>query len=96
MGIFWIKERELQIFSVILYRNLSSSFPVDDHIMPNVKEGLDFMGEKVAENVDMLAEVVMGTEAKTETAKALETLHHAVMPNEKQVCTCKNIRRFLL
>ena len=53
--------------------------------MPNVKEGLDFMGEKVAENVDMLAEVVMGTEAKTETAKALETLHHAVMPNEKQV-----------
>merc|ERR1719510_2306722 len=43
------------------------------------------MGEKVAENVDMLAEVVMGTEAKTETAKALETLHHAVMPNEKQL-----------
>ena len=54
--------------------------------MPNVKDGLDFMGEKVAENVDMLAEVVMGSEAKTETAKALETLHHAVMPNEKQVC----------
>ena len=52
---------------------------VDDHIVPGVKMGMDFMGEKAVESVDMIAEAVMGTEAKSETAKALKTLQTAIM-----------------
>ena len=31
---------------------------VDEHIVPNVNEGLDFMGEKAVESVDMLGMVL--------------------------------------
>ena len=54
---------------------------VDDHIMPNVQSGLNYMGEKAVEGlstgVDAVAEAVMGTEAKEETAEALKVLHTA-------------------
>ena len=54
---------------------------VDEHIMPNVQSGLAFVGEKAVEGlstgVDVMAEAVMGTEAKEETAEALKTLHMA-------------------
>lgn len=52
---------------------------VDDHIMPNVKEGLAFVGKQAAESVDVLAEAVMGAEAKRETSEALKTLQKAIM-----------------
>ena len=54
---------------------------VDEHIMPNVHSGLAFVGEKAVEGlstgVDVMADAVMGTEAKEETAEALKTLHMA-------------------
>ena len=52
---------------------------VDDHIMPNVKTGLAFVEGKAVEGVDVLAEAVMGTEAKEETAEAFKTLHRALV-----------------
>ena len=54
---------------------------VDEHIMPNVQSGLNYVGEKAVEGlstgVDAVAEAVMGAEAKEETAEALKTLHTA-------------------
>ena len=49
---------------------------VDEHIMPNVQSGLNYVGEKAVEGlstgVDAVAEAVMGAEAKEETAEALK------------------------
>lgn len=55
---------------------------MDDHILPNVKDGLAFVGGKAAEGVDSLAEAVMGPEAKYETSEALKTLHEAFVAGE--------------
>ena len=55
---------------------------VDDYIMPNVETGLAYVGEKAVEGVDVLAEAVMGSEAKVETAEALKTLHGALVAND--------------
>lgn len=54
---------------------------VDDHIMPNVKTSLDFVGQKAVEGVDSLADAVMGPQAKQETSQALKTLHRALNNN---------------
>ena len=56
---------------------------VDQHIMPSLNQGLAFVGEKAAEGlssgVDVIAEAVMGTEAKEETSVAFQTLHRALV-----------------
>ena len=61
---------------------------VDDHIMPNVKEGLTFVGEMAAEGivtgVDALAEAVMGSQAKQETSQAFKTLHKAFLEGHNE------------
>jgi hypothetical protein len=53
-----------------------------------LKVGLTFIGEKAVEGleagVDVVAEAVMGSKAKTETAAALNTLHNAFV-NGKNV-----------
>ena len=60
---------------------------VDQHIMPSLNQGLAFVGEKAAEGlssgVDVIADAVMGSEAKDETSVAFQTLHRAlVYPND--------------
>ena len=62
---------------------------VDQHIMPSLNQGLAFVGEKAAEGlssgVDVIAEAVMGSEAKEETSAAFQTLHRAlVYPNDTE------------
>ena len=59
---------------------------VDHHIAPAVRSGLVTVGETtvngVKAGVDMLAETMMGAEAKEETWGALSTLAKAVMGEE--------------
>ena len=61
---------------------------VDDHIMPYAQEGLNFVGEKAAQGfsdgVDAIADVVLGSEKKVETASALKTLHQAFVSSENR------------
>ena len=56
---------------------------VDHHIAPSVRSGLVTMGKHtvqgVTAGVDMLAEAVMGEEAKEETFTAMKTLAKAIM-----------------
>ena len=48
---------------------------VDEHIVPNVNEGLDFMGEKAVESVDMLGMILIQNLDKVKSKTFYEVQH---------------------